>query len=148
MCCTKHWLKCLHERFASSAWPSTLCGCPFFDFLFLALVLSVCLSYPFFFYLDTDLYLFLHVDLVGAISHWHSPTEESGTLAENTPLIVSVVFAIGFIGFSCAPHTHFCFIGDPALSLLFCARLLCSSEQAMESPSSSVSTGIALSRAE
>ena len=29
-------------RFMSSTWPSMLCGCPFFDTLFLALFLSVC----------------------------------------------------------------------------------------------------------
>ena len=33
-------------RFTSSTWSSTLCGCPFFDSLFLALFLSVCFSYP------------------------------------------------------------------------------------------------------
>ena len=55
--------------------------------LFLALFLSVCLSCPFFFYLDTDLYLFLHVVDIRATNHWHS-TEESGPLAENTPLTV------------------------------------------------------------
>ena len=46
--------------------------CPFFDSLFLTSFLCVCFSYPFFFYLDTDLYLFLHVDVIEAISHWHS----------------------------------------------------------------------------
>ena len=68
MCCTTHWLKCLHERVISSASSSTLCGCPFFDALFFTLFLSVCLS---FFHLDIDLYLFLHVVDIRAISHWH-----------------------------------------------------------------------------
>ena len=72
MCETPHWLKCLHERVISSAWSSTLCGCPFFDSLFLTLFLSVCFSYPFLFYLDTDLNLFLHVVDIRAINHWHS----------------------------------------------------------------------------
>ena len=72
MCCTTHWLKCLHERVTSSAWSSTLCGCPFFDSLFLALFLSVCFSYLFFFYLNPELNLFLHVVDIGAINHWHS----------------------------------------------------------------------------
>ena len=45
--------------------------------------LSVCFSYPFFFHLDTDLYLFLHVV---DIRDDTSPTEESGPLAEFTPL--------------------------------------------------------------
>ena len=61
MCCTTHWLKCLQERVTSSAWSSTWCCCLFFDSLFLALFLSVCFSYPFFFYLNTDLYHFLVV---------------------------------------------------------------------------------------
>ena len=46
--------------------------CPFFDSLFLPLFLSVCFSYPFFFYLNLALNLFLHVDVIGAISHWDS----------------------------------------------------------------------------
>ena len=50
MCCTTHGLKCLHERVMSSTWSSTLCGCPFFDSLFLTLCLSVCFSYPLFFF--------------------------------------------------------------------------------------------------
>ena len=86
MCCTTHWLKCLHERFTSSAWSSTWCGCPFFDSLFLAMFLSVCLSYPFFFYLNSDLYLFLHVVDIRAISHSHSANLRVWPLAENTPL--------------------------------------------------------------
>ena len=65
MCCTTHWLKCLHEHVISSSWSSTVCGCPFFDPLFLALFLSVCLSFTLLFSshfdLDTDLNLFLHV---------------------------------------------------------------------------------------
>ena len=76
MCDTPHWLKCLHERTTSSTWSSTLCGCPFFDSLFLALFLSVCLSYPllfsFHFYLDPDRNLFLHVVVAKAVIHWHS----------------------------------------------------------------------------
>ena len=72
MCDTPHWLKCLHERIMSSTWSSTLCGCPFFDLLFFALFLSVCFSHPFCFYLDTDLYLFLHVVDIRATNHWHS----------------------------------------------------------------------------
>ena len=71
MCDTPHWLKCLHERIMSSAWSSTLCGCPFFDLLFFALFLSVCFSHLFF-YLDTDLYLFLHVVDIRTTNHWHS----------------------------------------------------------------------------
>ena len=63
----------IRARFMSSTWSSTLCGCPFFDSLFLALFLSVCFSYLFFFYLNLEL------------------NEESGPLAENTPLTVRVV---------------------------------------------------------
>ena len=59
-------------RFMSSTWSSTLCGCPFLDSLFLALFLSVCFSYLFFFYLNPELNLFLHVVVIGAIYHWHS----------------------------------------------------------------------------
>ena len=40
--------------------------------LFLTLFLSVCFSYPFFFYLNLELNLFLHVAVIGAIYHWHS----------------------------------------------------------------------------
>ena len=59
MCDTPHWLKCLHERVISSAWSSTLCGCPSFDSLFLTLFLSVCFSYPCLFHLNPELNLFL-----------------------------------------------------------------------------------------
>ena len=59
-------------RFTSSTWSSTLCGCPFFDSLFLALFVSVCVSYLSFFYLNPELNLFLHVVVIGAIYHWHS----------------------------------------------------------------------------
>ena len=40
--------------------------CPFFDSLFLTLFLSVCFSYPFFFYTNLELNLFLHVAVIGA----------------------------------------------------------------------------------
>ena len=41
--------------------------------LFLTLFLSVCFSHLFFFHLNFDLYLFLfHVNLIWALSHWHS----------------------------------------------------------------------------
>ena len=66
--------------------------CRAFDlfFLFFALFLSVCLSYPllfsFHFYLDPDLNLFLHVVVAKAIIPAPPPNEESGPLAENTPL--------------------------------------------------------------
>ena len=40
--------------------------------MFLTLFLSVCFSHLFFFYLDTDLYLFLHVVDIRALNHWHS----------------------------------------------------------------------------
>ena len=53
-------------RFISSTWSSTLCGCPFFDSLFLTLFPSVCFSYLFFFYLNPELNLFLHVVVIGA----------------------------------------------------------------------------------
>ena len=55
-------------RFMSS---TTLCGCPFFDSLFLTLFLSVCFSYLFF-YLNPELNLFLLVVVIGAVYHWHS----------------------------------------------------------------------------
>ena len=55
MCCTTHWLKCLHERVSSSTWSSTLCVYPFFDSLFLTLFFSVCFSNPFFFHLNPEL---------------------------------------------------------------------------------------------
>ena len=71
-------------RFMSSTWSSTLCGCPFFDSLFLTLFLSVCFSYPFFFYLNPELNLFLRVVVIGAKNHWHS-AKWGGPLAENTP---------------------------------------------------------------
>ena len=38
------WLKNVLVRVISSAWSSTLCGCPFLDSLFLTLFLSVCFS--------------------------------------------------------------------------------------------------------
>ena len=66
------WLKNVLVRVISFAWSSTLCGCPFLDSLFLALFLSVFFSYPLFFYLNLELNLFLHVAVIGAISHWHS----------------------------------------------------------------------------
>ena len=44
----------------------------------------MCFSYLFFFYLNPDLNLFLHVVVIGAIYHWHSA--KWGVLAENTPL--------------------------------------------------------------
>ena len=44
--------------------------CPFFDFLFLTLFLSVCFSCLFFFHLNLELNLFLHVAVLGAIFHW------------------------------------------------------------------------------
>ena len=53
---------------------------------------------------------------------------------------VCVVFTIGFIVFLVHLTRIFYVIFDPALSLLFCAWVLCSLEQAMESLSSSVST--------
>ena len=46
--------------------------CPFFDSLFLDLLLSVCVSYLLFFYLNPELNLFLHVVVIGAMYHWHS----------------------------------------------------------------------------
>ena len=42
---------------------------PFFDSLFLTFFHSVCFSCPFFFYLNLELNLFLHEDVIGAISH-------------------------------------------------------------------------------
>ena len=74
MCCT------------TSAWSSTVCGCPFFDSLFLALFFSVCFFYPLFFYLNPDLNLFLHGDFIGAISHWHSAKMRSLAPWPKTPL--------------------------------------------------------------
>ena len=38
----------------------------------LTLFLSVCFSYTFFFYLNPELNLFLHVVVIGAMYHWHS----------------------------------------------------------------------------
>ena len=71
----------------SSTWSSTLCGCPFFDYLFLTLFLSVCFSYLFFFfYLNLELNLFLHVVVIGAKTTGTPPNEESGPLADNTPV--------------------------------------------------------------
>ena len=69
----------------SSAWSSTLCGCPFLDSLFLTLFLSVCFPDIFFFYLNLELNLFLHVSS-GQFSTGTPPTEVSGPLAESTPL--------------------------------------------------------------
>ena len=40
--------------------------------LFLTLFPSVFFSYLFFYYLNLDLYLFVHADVIGAISYWHS----------------------------------------------------------------------------
>ena len=45
-----------------------LSDCPFFDSLFLTLFLSVCFSYPLFFYPNLELNLFLHVDVIGALA--------------------------------------------------------------------------------
>ena len=45
--------------------------CLLFYSLFRTLFLSVCFSYPYFFYLDTEL-LFLHVVDIRALNHWHS----------------------------------------------------------------------------
>ena len=59
-------------RFMSSTRSSTFCGCPFFDSLFLALFISACFSYIFFFYLNLELNFFLLVVVIGAMSHWHS----------------------------------------------------------------------------
>ena len=51
-----HGSKNVFVRITPYSWSSMLCGCPFIDSLFLALFLSVCLSYPllfsFHFYLD------------------------------------------------------------------------------------------------
>ena len=69
---TLHGSKNVLVRVISSAWSSTLCVCPFFDSLFLTLFLSVCFSYPFFFYLNLELNLFVHVTVIGVISHWRS----------------------------------------------------------------------------
>ena len=81
------WLKNVLVRVIPSAWSSTLCGCPFLDSLFFTLFLSVCFSCPFFFYLNLELNLFLHVVVIGAKkTTGTSPTEESGPLAENTSL--------------------------------------------------------------
>ena len=64
------WLKNVLVRVVSWAWSSTCATWLFVLSLFLTLFPSVCDS---FFYLNLDLYLFLfHVDLLGAISHWHS----------------------------------------------------------------------------
>ena len=56
--------------------PCRAVECSFFDSLFLALFLSVCLSYPLFFsfhfYLYSVLNFFFHVDNAKAINHWHS----------------------------------------------------------------------------
>ena len=41
-----HIMAQVFVRVMSSTWSSTLRGCPFFDSLFLALFLFVCLSYP------------------------------------------------------------------------------------------------------
>ena len=46
--------------------------CLFLDSLFTTLFLSVCFSYPSFFYQNLELNLFLHVAVIGPISHWHS----------------------------------------------------------------------------
>ena len=101
MCCTKHWLKCLHERFTSSEWSSTLCGCPFFDLLFLALFLSaVCFFYPSSSTWTLTFTLSSMRSTSGQKTIGTPPNEESGPLAENTPLTVSVVFTIRFIVFS------------------------------------------------
>ena len=71
--CTEHalivahhtaWLKNVLVRVMSSTWSSTLCGCPFFDSLFLTLFLSVCFTY-FFFYMNPALKLFHHVVVIG-----------------------------------------------------------------------------------
>ena len=85
---TTHWLKCLHERVSPHphGHPCRAPECPFFDSLFLTLFLSVCFSYPFFFYLNPELNLFLHVVVIGAICHWHSATEECLAPWPKTPL--------------------------------------------------------------
>ena len=73
---TPHWLKCLHERFTSSTCYPRCAVVRSLTLLFLALFLSVSLSYPllftFHFYLNPDLNLFLHVVDTRASNHWHS----------------------------------------------------------------------------
>ena len=64
-CALTSWLKNVFVRITPHSWSSMSCVWLFVLFLFLALFLSVCLSYPLLFsshfYLDTDVNLFLHV---------------------------------------------------------------------------------------
>ena len=73
LCCTTHWLQCLHECISPHLHGHPRCAVvrsliP----LFLALFFSVCFSYLFFFYLNPEVNLFLHVVVIGATYHWHS----------------------------------------------------------------------------
>ena len=73
-CCTSHCMaqECVGAHFTSSTSSSMCAAWSFVLSLLLTLFLSVFYSYPLFFYLNLELNLFLHVDVIGAISHWHS----------------------------------------------------------------------------
>ena len=60
MCDTPHWLKCLQERVSCHLHGHPHCAVVCYLTQFLTLFLSVCFSYPFFFYLNPELNLFLH----------------------------------------------------------------------------------------
>ena len=96
--------------------------CRAFDLfsLFLALFLSVCLSYPLLFsvhfYLDPDLTLFLHV-VSGQLTTGTPPTEESGPLAEFTPLTGRLVTYQRPEGRTIRVLFHACAVQKPILSL-------------------------------
>ena len=89
MCCTTHWLKCLHERISRHLHGHTRCAVVRSLTLCSSLCFFPCVSpfsFFFFFYLNPELNLFLHVVVVGAIYHGHSAKWGVWPLGENTPL--------------------------------------------------------------